>query len=68
MKMKKLSIFVAVIVAALTLFSFVSALADSASVNFEPPAYVVGSPNGQDGWVALGSAGSDLTDRLARRS
>ncbi|HWW76185.1 MAG TPA: hypothetical protein VNZ44_12360 [Pyrinomonadaceae bacterium] len=34
------------------------ASAASNSINFEPPTYVVGSPNGQDGWVATGSAGA----------
>lgn len=34
------------------------ALADSLSINFESPTYSVGNINGQDGWTALGSAGS----------
>ncbi|MCL4384197.1 hypothetical protein M1116_01995 [Patescibacteria group bacterium] len=33
-------------------------LADSLSVNFEPPTYTTGSVNGQDGWTSLGSVGS----------
>lgn len=33
-------------------------LADALSINFENPPYVTGSPNGQDGWTATGSAGS----------
>jgi hypothetical protein len=32
--------------------------ADSSNINFEPTAYTVGSINGQNGWSALGSAGS----------
>lgn len=32
--------------------------ADTVSTNFENPPYVLGSINGQDGWVALGSSGS----------
>ncbi len=36
----------------------VPALADSLSINFESPTYTVGNINGQDGWTALGSAGS----------
>jgi len=35
-----------------------SSRADSNSINFEPPGYAPGSPNGQDGWQATGSAGS----------
>ena len=31
--------------------------ADSTAITFEPALYTTGSPNGQDGWVALGSAG-----------
>ena len=58
MKFRKVSLLVAALVAALAAFSLATALADSNSINFEPPAYTLGSPNGQDGWVALGSAGS----------
>lgn len=43
---------------ALLLFLPSSAFADSVAVNFENPPYVTGSINGQDGWTALGSAGS----------
>ncbi len=35
-----------------------SASADSLSVNFENPPYALGTINGQDGWVSLGSIGS----------
>lgn len=35
-----------------------TAMADSASINFESPTYTVGNINGQDGWSATGSAGS----------
>lgn len=35
-----------------------SALADSVSVNFENPPYVLGTINAQNGWSSLGSAGS----------
>ena len=40
------------------LFASGSALAETISVNFETPAYVVGPVNAQDGWKALGSVGS----------
>ncbi len=33
-------------------------LADSVSVNFESPTYSLGTINGQDGWMSLGSAGA----------
>lgn len=36
----------------------ISTFADSQSVNFESPTYHTGIINGQDGWIALGSAGS----------
>jgi hypothetical protein len=56
-KIRKTSLLAATVVAALAAFSLATALADSNSINFEPPTYTLGSPNGQDGWVALGSAG-----------
>jgi hypothetical protein len=43
---------------ALAAFGLAVASAASNSVNFEPPTYTLGSPNGQNGWVALGSAGA----------
>ena len=58
MKLRKTSATAAVLVVALAAFSLATALADSNSINFEPPTYTLGSPNGQDGWVALGSAGA----------
>jgi len=35
-----------------------AAFADTVSVNFENPPYILGNINSQDGWTALGSAGS----------
>lgn len=58
--MKKIS-FPLVILTVLACLSYVGirhAKADSNSITFEPPTYHIGSPNGQDGWVSLGSAGS----------
>jgi hypothetical protein len=57
-KLKKSTTLAALLAAALGAFSLATALADSNSINFEPPTYSLGSPNGQDGWVALGSAGA----------
>ena len=58
MKLRTTLSLAAVIAAALGVFSLATAFADSNSVNFEPPTYTTGSPNGQDGWVATGSAGA----------
>lgn len=57
MKFRKISLLAVALVAVLAVFSLATAFADSNSINFEPPAYAPGSPNGQDGWVATGSAG-----------
>lgn len=55
--MKK--IIVGIVSILLGLFAFAGPIyADSVSVNFENPPYTLGVINGQDGWVALGSAGS----------
>jgi hypothetical protein len=58
MKIRKTPVLAAALAVALAAFALVVASAASNSVNFEPPTYTLGSPNGQDGWVALGSAGS----------
>ena len=56
-KMKKFLIGVSSALVGLALFAG-PVFADSVSVDFENPAYVPGSINGQDGWTSLGSVGS----------
>lgn len=51
-------VLVAVLTAPLACLLPLSASADSVSVNFENPPYILGTINAQDGWVSLGSAGS----------
>lgn len=55
--MKKYLYTLAAGLSGLLLFSGVAA-ADTVSVNFENPPYTLGNINAQDGWSALGSAGS----------
>lgn len=59
--MKKIISFFSSFAMILSSALFISAapvFADSVSVNFENPPYTLGVINGQDGWSALGSAGS----------
>ncbi len=51
--------FIGITTVLMIVFSPVSlAFADTVSVNFENPPYVLGSINNQDGWTSLGSVGS----------
>jgi hypothetical protein len=44
----------------IALFTAIPALADSLSINFESPTYILGNINGQDGWTKTGPFDSEV--------
>ena len=52
--MKKVLLGLSVVILGLVICT-VPAYADSVSVNFENPLYVLGNINGQDGWIKTGT-------------